>query len=371
MIFKKSRVILISCLLVASFLFSGTTYAQDEDLPDPGITPDSPFYVFDTLGKNIGMFFTFGPEAKTKKALQYAEERLSEAQAMEAKNRLRETTRATNDYNSFMTMVNENVQKAAQRGTSDNASETAAATTARIRDRLDKLKDKLPRELKKDADRVSDNETREDAAREAAAEAIDRALEISLNVQKNALLALAKAKPERAIEINAEAIENRLNRARVKATENVTSEVESALEDAAVLTRIEEEISGLAQQLGDNTTLQKKLAHSTSNRLETLARVYEKAPETAKPAIEKAMENSVSKYERAVATLKEKNALGEIPGESLVSDNISDNVTAKVRVQVEVKERVKEPVSNLKPGKPEPAVSANKTNSGKTPERKP
>ena len=68
--------------MVISLLFSGTAYAQEEELPNPGITPDSPFYFLDNWGKNIGLFFAFGPEAKARKALEYAEERLAEAQAM-------------------------------------------------------------------------------------------------------------------------------------------------------------------------------------------------------------------------------------------------------------------------------------------------
>ena len=51
--FRKLSIVLISCLLVSSLFFSGTVFAQDEELPDPGITPDSPFYFFDTLGKNV------------------------------------------------------------------------------------------------------------------------------------------------------------------------------------------------------------------------------------------------------------------------------------------------------------------------------
>ena len=79
---KKLRPTLLSCILVISLLFSGTAYAQEEELPDPGITPDSTFYFFDNWGKNIGLFFAFGPEAKAQKALEYAEERLAEAQAI-------------------------------------------------------------------------------------------------------------------------------------------------------------------------------------------------------------------------------------------------------------------------------------------------
>ncbi len=38
---KRFRVILLSCVIVMPLLFGTTTYAQvDEELPNPGITPD-------------------------------------------------------------------------------------------------------------------------------------------------------------------------------------------------------------------------------------------------------------------------------------------------------------------------------------------
>jgi hypothetical protein len=107
------RIMLVSCLLITSLLWGGAVYAQDEELPDPGITPDSPFYFLDTWGKNISLFFTFGDEAKAEKALRYAEERLSEAQAMASKYKIREMTRAANDYDGFMAMVNERLEAVA------------------------------------------------------------------------------------------------------------------------------------------------------------------------------------------------------------------------------------------------------------------
>jgi vacuolar-type H+-ATPase subunit E/Vma4 len=305
-------IILISCLLIASFLLGGTAYAQDDELPNPGITPDSPFYIFDKWGKDISLFFTFGNEAKARKALRYAEERLAEAQAMAAKNRLREMTRAADEYNGFMAMVNERAEEAIQHGADDNLTERVALATAKHLAVLDRIKDKVP---------------------EQAKEAMAHARELSLNGQENALRALSKIKPGRALDITDAIIESRLNRAMAKATENITEEVTEALEDADKLAEIEDEIARLAQELSDNTTAQ-KLAQATSNRLEVLARVYEKVPETARPAIEKAMENSVSKYERAVVKLQGNNAL--------------DTMLEKAPIPQQIKEKVREQISNNK-----------------------
>jgi len=222
---KLLRITLVSCLLITSLLFGAAAYAQDEELPDPGLTPDSPFYFLDTWGKNIGMFFTFGNEAKARKALQYAEERLAETRAMAAKNRVREMERAANDYDGFMAMVNERLEAAAQEGLSDNISERVALATAKHLNVLDRVKDQVP---------------------EQAKGALTRARTASMNGQINALRALAKENPERAIDITADTIEDQMERARVRATANVTADVEEALDYAARIAELEEEMAAFA-----------------------------------------------------------------------------------------------------------------------------
>jgi hypothetical protein len=376
------RVTLISCLLITSLLFGGAAYAQDEELPAPGITPDSPFYFLDTWGKNISMFFTFGPEAKARKALQYAEERLSEAQAMGNKNKVREMTRAANDYDSFMAMVNERLEEAAKNGTSDNISERLAALSYRIHVILSELKDKMPPGVKKDIT-PTDNETREEAASasDEARATINRAKIATINSQIKALRILAKNKPERALDISSDTIEKLMERARFRVSENVTTDnmtgdVEETLDYADRIAALEEEIAAIAEEKGiDVTAIQERLAHSTANRLETLTGVYEKAPEAARNGIENAIENSVRKYERTVEKLREKNvsdeitenttALQKIPAKikeklnikisnkAQITEDISDNVTIQVRIEKENQERTKE----------QPAASANKTSS--------
>lgn len=368
------RIILVSCLLITSLFFGGTAYAQDEELPDPGLTPDSPFYFLDTWGKNIGMFFTFGNEAKARKALQYAEERLAEARAMAAKNRVREMERAANGYDGFMAMVNERLEAAVQQGLSDNISETVALATAKHIKVLDRVKDQVSEQ-----DRG----------------ALTRARTASMNGQINALRALAKGRPERAIDIAADTIENRLERARVRASDNVTADVEEALDYAARIAALEEEMAAFAEEKGiDITAIQQRLAHSTANRLETLSGVYEEVPENARQAIENAIENSVKKYQRALEKLREKNALGDVPDEETVMNRVqvevrerlrlstaiqapdSDNISVQVQVRAANQEQNRER-TDAETGKPD-TVSANQTreqqqaeNQGKTRQRSP
>ncbi len=309
------RIVLITCILITSLFIGSAVYAQDEELPDPGLTPDSPFYFLDTWGKNIGMFFTFGDEAKARKALQYAEERLAEAQAMAAKNRIKEMERAANDYDGFMNMVQERLEAAVRQGISDNISERVSLATAKHLRILDRVKDELP---------------------EQAREALTRARTASMNGQVNSLRALAKERTERAIDIAADTIENRLERARVRATENVTADVEEALDYAARIAELQEEMTALAEEKGiDITAIQQHLAQATANRLDTLSEVYEKVPENAREDIANAIENSVRKYERAVEELTEKDATVDIPDADTVINRIQEEVRERLRLNAD------------------------------------
>jgi hypothetical protein len=46
----------VSLLIISVFLFSlGTgVLSQETELPDPGLTPDSPFYFLETIAEGIG-----------------------------------------------------------------------------------------------------------------------------------------------------------------------------------------------------------------------------------------------------------------------------------------------------------------------------
>ena len=161
---------------------------------------------------------------------------------MADKNRARELARVSNDYEGFMAMVNERAEEARRQGPSDTITERVALATSKHLAVLDRIQDRVP---------------------ESAAEAVNRARIASLERQKNALRALAKARPERALDISQAAIEKRLNRASLKATENITAEVETALEGAADLAEIEDEISETASKLGtDNATIARRIARA-------------------------------------------------------------------------------------------------------------
>ena len=262
---------------------------------------------------------------------------------MVGKNRIKEMEKAANSYDKFMAMVTERLGEAASHEISDNTCERLAASAYRIHARLSELKDKMPPRVKPDIE-SGDNETMEEATsdREKARETIERARIATINSQIKALRILVKNKPERALDISSDTIEKLMERARFSVsgnttTANVTGDVEEALDYADRIAELEEEMAAIAEEKGiDITAIQQRLAQSTANRLETLSRVYEKAPEPALKGIENAIENSVKKYERALEKLEEQNT----------TDNITGNVTALQRLPESVKEKLKIRVAN-------------------------
>ncbi len=74
----------IFLIITLVFLFSlGTgVLSQETELPDPGLTPDSPFYFLETIAEEIVTFFTFGDLKKAERYAALAAERLAEIEAL-------------------------------------------------------------------------------------------------------------------------------------------------------------------------------------------------------------------------------------------------------------------------------------------------
>ena len=95
----KATLIIVMILILAI-----PASAQDE-LPDPGITPDSVLYPVDVFFDNVGLAIAFGEEAKVNKAFEVAEERLAEAQAMIQANKTENAEEALENHNALMEQV--------------------------------------------------------------------------------------------------------------------------------------------------------------------------------------------------------------------------------------------------------------------------
>ncbi|MBA7493662.1 Foldase protein PrsA [subsurface metagenome] len=170
------KIILLTTLLFLIFSFGTEVLAQEVELSDPGLTPDSPFYFLDTLGERIGMFFTFGAEKKAEKAIKYAEEKLAEVMAMVEKNQTEALEKANKNYQGFLGLANIKIQEAKEKG--KDIEELAVLITEKTLKHhgvLIKVFEKVP---------------------EQAKETIQKAIEVSRKGSEEAVKAVTGAKKE-------------------------------------------------------------------------------------------------------------------------------------------------------------------------------
>ncbi len=170
------KIILLTTLLFLILSFGAEVLAQGIELPDPGLTPDSPFYFLDTLGERIGMFFTFRVEKKAEKALKYAEEKLAEVMAMAEKNQIKALEKANKKYQEFLGLANIKTQDAQNKGKDiEELAILITEKTLKHQEILAEVFEKVPEEAKP---------------------AIKKAMEVSRKGSEEAVQAVTGAKKE-------------------------------------------------------------------------------------------------------------------------------------------------------------------------------
>jgi len=306
---RKVSILLLFCTLALTFCFPGVAYALgDEELPDPGITPDSPFYFADKWGKQISLMFTFKAENKVQKALRYADERLAEIDAMIAKNKIKEATRATNEYQNCLETATQNMEQARLKGV--DVSEAVALMSEKHLGFLGNSAGDIPEDA-----RAVLTQTRERA----------------MLSQETALKSMAQDNPEKATQFNLKLMERQLNRIRVQAEEPEPLRLQEGLREFERLNNLGQEISQIAKGLGKDTTVDQLVGQATASQLQVLAEVHARLQQAqAQGAIEDAMQVCVENHERVVTALKEKNLLGELSEEAPIPEELPENVKQKL-----------------------------------------
>ncbi|MBM3143128.1 MAG: hypothetical protein FJ005_08860 [Chloroflexi bacterium] len=274
--------IIVAAIMAVSTLGGGTAYASQDSLPGNILYPVK-------LGTEQARMMLPGDDvAKAERALSFAGRRVQEMTALAEKERSDYLNLAQDKYDDAVNTALARIEAARGKGLSTaSISELVAGATAEQLSALDKVYDRVPDEAK---------------------EAITKARQVSLMGQGNALAALAQDNPVRAAEINMATAENRLNRAIAVAEGNDVEEVESALQQYEELNQFGEEISQTAQGLGKNVaTVEELVAKATSRHLSILDEVYDKVPDKAKPAIERAREASMNGLGNALKALAGEN----------------------------------------------------------------
>ncbi len=288
----------IAIVLAISTAGGGTALAAQGSLPGDVL------YGVKLGTEKVGLIFA-DEAADAELWLKFADKRLEEIAALDEKGRPKKIEIAVNGYDEAIAMAIAKMDEVSARGQQvGDLSELVAETTQSYLIILDGLADAVPEE---------------------AQEAIARAREASITGHENALRALAGENPAGAMEINLAAMESRLNRAKAMAGAGNIEAMEAALAQFQALNEFGEEISQIAQGLGEDegTTVELLVAEATSVQLGILAEVHEDVPEQAKEAVLEAMGAAIVGYERAVGALEEAGALGDIPAEPPIPAGIT------------------------------------------------
>ncbi len=167
---KFPKVVLV-LILVAVFI----SIASASAATNAGVKPGSFLYGFDTAFEKINLFFTFGPEKKARKLLEYAGERLAEAEAVAKEENTNAVKTAVAGYESNIVLVAEESKQIKDKGKAEGLLTSIADNTSKHQEILSDVLAKVPDEAK---------------------EAITKAIEASRKGQEEATKQVAELKSE-------------------------------------------------------------------------------------------------------------------------------------------------------------------------------
>jgi hypothetical protein len=103
----KTKMKKILALTIIGFLLTGIASAQAHDIPAPGITPDSPLYMFEKMSEKLALSVAQAPvigseELEAKVQANQAAETLAEARAMADRNKSEQVEKLIQRYSENM-----------------------------------------------------------------------------------------------------------------------------------------------------------------------------------------------------------------------------------------------------------------------------
>ncbi len=151
---KKTPILLIILLLAA---FSGTPISALAASNSAGIKPGSFFYFFDTTFEKVNLFFTFNPEKKAQKALEHAEERLAEAEAVAEEKNTNAVKTAVAGYESNIALAAEESKQIKDKEKAEGLLTSITDQTSKHQEILTDVYNKVPEQAKEAIKKAIDN----------------------------------------------------------------------------------------------------------------------------------------------------------------------------------------------------------------------
>ena len=268
-------------LIVALFAGRPAGAALLLPLPDPDTTPaDGQGYVRERFVEEARLWVTFG-EARTELLLRNADERLAEVRKLAEEGNNEAFLRATRDYE-------KGVLRAARRAGA--GFKTAAELRRRVADSLahhlevlDELRDSLP---------------------EAARGGVSRAREAAATGVETAIRALAKKDPENAARAYADALMERLLRARERAEAGYSDAAMEATEEFKRLEPLGDDIAALARKRKVDRAVADIFAEVRLSHVRRLEEIMRSVPEAARSGIQQALDRARALEERLPAQFR-------------------------------------------------------------------
>ncbi|MDO8594680.1 MAG: DUF5667 domain-containing protein [bacterium] len=138
-------------LTTLSILFISLAFVvpmQASAATSAGVKPGSFFYFFDTASENISLFFTFNPEQKAKKALEYADERLAEIEAIAEEKNPDAVKTALANYESNVALATEKSKEVKNEGQAKSLLTSIADNASKNQEVLSAVLVKVPEEAR-------------------------------------------------------------------------------------------------------------------------------------------------------------------------------------------------------------------------------
>lgn len=159
------KLALLFCLTVAvSTLAASTNLSESEELPEPGIMPDSTFFAFEKARESISLFLTLDQKEKTEKQIYYAEKRLAAAEKLMGQNKTEAAAYASELYMNEMNEVRSSAERLPEDDRADVEKRIDSSVSSNT-DFLEVLSHSIPErsveDFKGSADRIPESTTRE------------------------------------------------------------------------------------------------------------------------------------------------------------------------------------------------------------------
>jgi len=193
---KKLIITLILILMVVFVLPTPASAAANA-----GVKPGSFFYFFDTTFEKVNLFFTFNPEKKAKKALEYADERLAEIEVIAGGKNPDTVKTAIANYESNVALATEKSKEIKDKGQAESLFTSIADNTSKYQEILAEVLAKVPDEAKETITKAIE------ASRKGQEEATKQIAELKSEVEK-LKKEVAKLKQESVQNVSSETIKS-------------------------------------------------------------------------------------------------------------------------------------------------------------------